>query len=469
MMRDRAAIYLVLALAGCPSNRGEGQGRGAREVVSGAEVERAAAEPAASDEPAASGEALASDEPASTGAREAVTAPVDEPPAVPQPPAAHRLDAPPRYERLAIRAALPIGPRYADLLYEGNNNQFRGPLDERGLYRAGEATAADWRAYAAGTGGLIVLRDSLFSQQDHPTLQAPRALMMPPMWVSVAVAEVMAGRTPTSIRHAGELDDDGAWAGDDIEAYFGSFPVSERLFGDARRPLAGASAAAQAQTRNARRSLQMLGAAVDAMIAAAPRGPEAVAATGAAWIAASDRSYFGTALRRTAIIPIFVEHPNEHESRDEGKGMVPWGVELPAAAVELAARTVYARRLADGPLALERYDLRSAADRARALALLAALVPAGSTGAKLYLWVNGGTDGHGQGEPATPYLAEFEAEIDAAAVAGSRVVLFSKPSVRPWGEEAEAILEAAIDRHAALGVPLSAHLRTSQLQRLIED
>ena len=396
-------------------------------------------------------------------------APVDEPPPPPIFPVEQQLDAPPRYELLAIRAALPAKVLYADLIYEGNNKHFRGPLDEHGLYRSGEDTAAEWRAYAVGTGGVVVLRDSLFSQQDHPTLQPPRALMMPPMWVSVAVAETLAGRTIKAPRGAGlELEDDAAWAGEDIALYFGSFPVSERLFGDARRALAGADAAAQAQTRNARRSMQMLAAAAQAMIDVAPRGAQAVASVGAEWIAASDRSYFGTELRRTKIIPIFVENPNEHESRDEGKGMIPWGVELPAAAVELASRAVYARRLADGPLALERYDLRDASERARAIALLEALVPRGSSGPLLYLWVNGGSDGHGKGEPATPHIPSFSTELDAAPIARERVVLFSKPSVRPRGKDASKVLEAAIDEHAKLGIPLSAQLRTSQLRALLE-
>jgi hypothetical protein len=290
--------------------------------------------------------------------------------------------------------------------------------------------------------------------------------MLPPSWVTVAVAEVLAGRTPVGPR-VGELEDDGAWAGDELDAYFGSFPASARLFADASRPLAGASASEAAMTRNARTSMRMLADATAAMIEAAPHGPEAVARTGAEWIAASDRSYFGTALRRDKILPIFVENPNEHELRDEGKGLSVWGRELPAEAIELTATHVYGRRLQDGPIALERYDLRAADQRARAIALLERLVPRGSSGHAIWLWVDGGSDGHGNGDPAVPYIPAFRRELEAANVEISRVILLSKPSVRPWGDDGKTILENAVDEYSALGIPLSVQLSTAQLQKLL--
>ena len=393
--------------------------------------------------------------------------PVDDP-GTPSVNPSELLNAPPRYEHLVIRAALPIRPRYANLRYEGNNKHFRGEMDEAGLFRSGDATAADWRTFAAGVGGLIVLRDSLFSQQDHPVAQRPRALMISPSWVSVAVAETLAGRPLTPPRTA-PLEADTAWAGTNIDAYFGSFPVSERLFGDATQPLAGADPSVQQQIQNARISMQMLAAAAQAMIDVAPRGPQAVAQTGAEWIAASDRSYFGAELRRDKIIPIFVENPNEHELRDEGKGLGVWGLDLAPQALAITRRAVYGRRLLDGALALERYDLRFEPEQDRAIALLEELVPQGSSGHQLWIWVNGGTDGHGSGDPALPYIADFQARIDAANIEVSRVVLLSKPSVRPWGDEGRQILETETDRYAQLGIPLSAQLSTKQLQRLLSD
>lgn len=393
--------------------------------------------------------------------------PVDDP-GTPTVDPSELLDAPPRYELLLLRAALPIRPRYADLRYEGNNKHFRGDTDEAGLFRSGDETAADWRRFAAGVGGLIVLRDSLFSQQDHPVAQRPRALMISPSWVTVAVAETLAGHPLTAPRTAA-LEDDAAWAGTNIDAYFGSFPVSERLFTDATRPLANADPSATQQIQNARVSMQMLAAAAQAMIDAAPRGAEAVAQAGAEWIAASDRSYFGAELRRDKIIPIFVENPNEHELRDEGKGLGVWGRELAPQALAITRRVVYGRRLLDGALAVERYDLRFEPEQDRAIALLEELVPAGSSGHQLWLWVNGGTDGHGKGDPAVPYIADFQARIEAANVEVSRVVLLSKPSVQPWGDEGREILDTQTDVYTKLGIPLSVQLRTQQLQSLISN
>jgi hypothetical protein len=396
-----------------------------------------------------------------------VTVPDVEDPGVPTVDADLLLEAPPRYANVLIRAALPIGRRYANLGYEGNNKNFRGPASAADLYRSGDETAADWRLYAAGVGKLVVLRDSLFSQQDHPISQTPRALMMPPNWVSVAVAEVLAGRLPVAPRSA-PIDDDTAWSITDAPTLFGSFPVSERLFIDATRPLANASPDDATKTRNARRSMQSLAAAAQAMIDAAPHGPDAVAQTGAEWIAASDRTYFGVELRRTKIIPIFVENPNEHESRDEGKGLGVWGRELPEQALALTGKYVYARRLADGDLALERYDLRHASEQARAIALLELLLPPGSSGHDVWLWVNGGSDGHGSGDPAVPYIADFQVQLEAAQIELSRLVLLSKPSIQPWGDDAKQLFEAEVDRYTALGIPLSAQLSTSQFERLIK-
>jgi len=252
-------------------------------------------------------------------------APVVEDPGTPTVDRERLLDAPTRYEHVTLRAGLPVSTRYEDLIYEGNNMNFRGKADATGLYRSGETTALDWRRWIAGIKGMIVLRDSLYSQQDHPVLQAPRALMLPPSWVSVAVAVAMGEGegAPLLAPLAPAVEDDAAWAElSSAQARFGSFPPSERLFEESRRSLASPEAEAgdHAKTRNARASIRALSAAAGAMVQARAQGPEAVADAGAAWISASDRTYFGAELR-TRTIPIFVENPNEHEMRDEGKGM----------------------------------------------------------------------------------------------------------------------------------------------------
>jgi len=202
---------------------------------------------------------------------------------------------------------------------------------------------------------------------------------------------------------------------------------------------------------------------------ASAQGADAVAAAGAEHITASDRSYFGVELRREHVVPIFVENPNEHELRDEGKGMTVWGRDLPRRAVEVARRAVYGRRLADGPIALERYNLANEAERNRALAVLAELVPRGSSGHAVWLWVNGGSDGHGKGVDAFPHLEGFQEQLRGADLELSRVVLFSKPSVRPHGATARADLETAVERANALGVPLSLQMRTTPFRQMFAN
>jgi len=379
------------------------------------------------------------------------------------------LHAPEAYERVQLRAALPVGKRYENLRYEGDNRVFRGSLNDQGLYRSGNESAADWRRYAAGVKGMVVLRDSLFSQQDHPVLQAPRALMMPPRWVSVAVAAVQANDPLQSMR-APDLLDNSAWGELRTQgSVFGSFPPSATLFIDATRSLAGQEdALLRARTHHARMSLQALAHASDAMVKMSKWGAERVAETGAAHIAASDRHYFGADLRRRVIIPLFVENPNEHEARDEGKGMGVWGQHLPLAAKKMATRKVYLRRLQDGAIGIERYNLHEATERSRALALLEELVPKGSHGHKIWLWVNGGSDGHGNGDPAIPYVQAFRKQLEARNIETSRVVLLCKPSIRPWGEEGSAILERELALHKKLDLTLSLQLSTRGLRKLIE-
>jgi len=285
--------------------------------------------------------------------------------------------------------------------------------------------------------------------------------------VSVAVASTMRG-IPLQPPATPPIDDDVAWTElSSAQARFGSFPPSERLFLESRRSLLEAELepGAHARTRNARVSIHALAGPAIAMASAQTQGPLAVAEAGAAWICASDRSYFGVELRRQTI-PIFVENPNEHEARDEGKGMGVWGMTLPAEAVAMAREVIYARRLLDGPLGVERYDLRREAERLRAIALLETLVPEGSSGHRVWLWVNGGSDGHGKGERATPYLEDFSHELDAADIETARVVLLSKPSLRP---KTKAQLDAFADESRSLGVPGSVQLNTRSARRLIGE
>ncbi|MEM8627913.1 MAG: zinc metalloprotease HtpX, partial [Pseudomonadota bacterium] len=85
------------------------------------------------------------------------------------------------------------------------------------------------------------------------------------------------------------------------------------------------------------------------------------------------------------------------------------------------------RRLEDGPLGIERYDLREQAEQERARVLLEALVPTGSTGHPVWLWVNGGSDGHGNPSMTLNAFATGHQHAPAVAVTES---LLRKLSLR---------------------------------------
>jgi hypothetical protein len=254
---------------------------------------------------------------------------------------------------------------------------------------------------------------------------------------------------------------------------FGSFPPSANLYSTARRPLGRAPARDRDAISNARASVRALAEDAAALIAASADGPEAVARVGAERIAASDRRYFGAELRRRAVIPIGVENPNRHELVDEGKGLEIWGRSVPAEAVRLARDAIYRRRLEDGDLAVERYDLSLPSDRERAIAVLEALVPRSrrpTSGGRVWLWVNGGLDARGiGGHDATAHVESFRRDLSRADVDTSRLCLLSKPHVDlPDGPGRGEAFEAAVDRFRALGLPLSVNFDSQGLARLIE-
>lgn len=367
---------------------------------------------------------------------------------------------PARYERLILRFG-PGDTLIPSLRYEGNNLGMRGArATEGGTFAAdGEAIARRWRAAASRCAGVFALRDTLFSQQDHPFDHAPRALLMPPSWVSVAVDAVRAGCTLVPMR-APDPGDDAAWAALDDAAIHGSFPPSARLAELART-------GDPARRANARASLRALAADTAAMIAAAGAGPEAVAEAGALRIAASDRAYFGDARPKASLI--FVENPNDHERLDEGKGMVPPDREVDPGSVAIARRAVYAARLGDGDLSLERYDLTLESERARVIALLEELAPRGSRGATIWVWAHAGYDGHStRGPDPLPHIGRFRRELRTARLARDRVRILARPSLElPRVGDRRAALEAAIDRSAAIDLPLSVHLDTRSFRRLL--
>lgn len=472
-MTGRLGVALAFALvAACGRSRGDDRPeprfvRGPDAGPSPSLVERSDA--AREQEPSAASEA---------GPGEAGAAPAPDGGSAAARPAP--LVAPAELERVVPRVGAPLGSLCSNLVYEANNPSMRGPRQPEGLYEgSGEVTAARWREAASSVRGVFVLRDALFSQQDHPLDQRAVALAMPPSWVTAAVAEVLSGRELRPVV-APRPDDNRAWAAAGA-AMFGSFPPSDSLAGWARRPRAGEPPEVQARIENARAAVRALATASQAMIDAAPRGAEAVAQAGAEQIAASDRRYFGAALRRDRVIPISVENPNRHEIEDEGKGFLPFPLPSPSAvspttlerAVRMATDAVLGRRLEDGDLALERYDLTRPADRRRAIELLERLIPRGGGGARhvVWLWVNGRLDERGVGgEDATAHIAGFRAEVAAARIDVARLRYLSKPHVEiarslSPAERARA-LRAAVARFRDLDLPLSVNLGTGPLLRL---
>ena len=389
------------------------------------------------------------------------------------------LDAPPEWEGVVPRVTLINEQRYGDLFHEANNKVMRGVQAKDGTYEDDDATiVARWRRYAEGTRGVFVLRDSLFSQQDHPYRQDGFWPMLPPNWVTAAAARVDAKQKiegPATY----PIEDDAAWKGKSPEQVFGVFPQSPSLHEKATVDLeaiedADAREIASQRARRARAVLHHLAKDVDAMRAVAPFGAEAVARAGAARIAFGDRAYFGEKIRREKIIPIFVEHPDDWEV-EEGKGMLPPGAEVSDAIVEMVTREVYRARLKDGALAIERYDISSKEDRARAIALLEALIPPEDedTDGKVWLWVTGDLiEGKKlQGEEPLAHMPVFLKELEGAKIDRARLELFGKPTVFIRGDKKarREALERARDDYAAAGLPyVSVTLTSPALRNILE-
>lgn len=346
--------------------------------------------------------------------------------------------APAEYEHVVPRLAGHTGRVFTNLRYEGNNRALRSPFEDE-VARCADAERT--RGLAARTAGLFVLRDALFSQQDHPVHERACALMLPPNWVTVAVDDALAGRVTEAVA-APAVDDDAAWERlVKPEQLFGGFPTSETLHRWATRARGRAGVEDRRRIDNARHAVHVLAAAGERLRSAAVQGAEAVAREGAEIIAASDREYFGDDVRHGHVIPLFVENPSEHEVVDEGKGLTVHGRMIDPAAIVLTRREVYRRRLLDGAMAIERYDITSAADVRRAIEVLQELVPAGSgNGHLVYVWVGGpliaGTE---RVEDAREELPAFMAALDGAAIERSRVVVFARPVFQAKGKGREEL------------------------------
>jgi hypothetical protein len=372
--------------------------------------------------------------------------------------------APRRFERVVARMVPGDAPVFGNLLVEGNNPLMRGPLDKKsGLYQAdGDETADAWQSGARRVQGVFVLRDSLFSQQDHPYRQEAVAPMLPPNWVAVAVHHA-ANRLPIAVPTLPVLADNAAWSRLTPEDVFGPFPVSDSLY---ERALALPTKRDSIQVnravfaRNARRILRNLMAQARQMERLWSDGRQAVAVRGAELIAASDVAYFGSELRRRSVIPIFVENPNDKEV-EEGKGVRPPDLEISDQTAHLVMTEVFRRRLEDGDLAIERYDVSLAQERARAVRVLEALIPkgAGVATSKVWLWINGTLDPNEKlrGEGPLAYVPLFRRELAAASIDLTRLRLFAKPSHFLRGTMADRLqtLESQLSEYERLDLTMS--------------
>lgn len=222
---------------------------------------------------------------------------------------------------------------------------------------------------------------------------------------------------------------------------------------------------------NARETLDILRRDVRAMAALTDQGPRVVAALGADRIAASDRSYFGEYLRSDRIIPISVEHPKPEEI-EEGKGLVPPGLEVSEALRTVVLEEIYRRRLEDGDLAVERYDISKPAERRRAVDVLEHVIPEEDPAAadsKVWLRVTGTLDPDRKlrGEKPNAYIPQLREALQEADVDMERLQIVGKPSVELPRENFEATLHEKLERYRELEIPMSIYL-TSASPRLRE-
>jgi hypothetical protein len=290
--------------------------------------------------------------------------------------------------------------------------------------------------------------------------------MLPPSWLLVAATRP----APAPLRWFDERDDPG-WASlADPAALFGAYPPSVTLFELAVADLSRAQGQQRARILNARRSLRQLGEMTETLRAASPAGWRAVVSAGAGLIAAGDRAYFGADLRRDRVIPIFVENPAVHEVR-ELKGYVVPGLQAPREVERFLVHEICRHRLRDGDIALERYDLGSPREVARALDILEQVIPPGEAlRTRVWLWVNGELlAGKGlRGESALAYVADFWRAAAARPIDLERLRLLGKPIV-----PVDAGLADAVAQHRSeslwMSVGVGAHELLAAYDRPEED
>lgn len=376
------------------------------------------------------------------------------------------LTAPAFYDIIIPR--LEVNPEllYDNLYYEGNNIIMRNIKNEKIDVSLGEFISKNWRKSVEHTKAAFVLRDALFSQQDHPYKFKPFAIMLPANWITAAALQNDSIQTVT----APPIHDDEAWRNIKTpQQMFGSFPISESLF-----KLASGNpdhAADTIYTYNARETLRILSEYSRRLADKRKSGLEAMIEEGAKIIAESDTLYFGKEIRKNHIIPIMVENPTRHEIL-EGKGIsLDLNDTHHAEVISAIRKILYKQRLAYGDIALERYDISNPGERKRAVKVLEELIPKGSSGATIWLWVTGRLLKNKtlQGEDASAYITQFQKEIYSSDINTSRLRFVNKPYITLPKKNAVETLRESTVRLRKLDLFESVNITGGQLQKIIAN
>ena len=324
----------------------------------------------------------------------------------------------------------------------------------------------NWRKLAGQTKAVFVLRDALFSQQDHPYKSFPFALMLPANWITAAALQ----KDSIRLVLAPQVYDEEAWS--EIKTagqMFGSFPASETLFKLAvRKP---DSMSDTIYTYNARAAIKMLAEYAKKLADKRDIGIKGMIEEGAELIEASDTLYFGKELRREHIIPIMVENPTRHEIL-EGKGIeLNPDDTLHKNIIAAIRRILYRKRLSGGDIAIERYDLSDRGERKRAINVLEELIPKGSSGAAVWLWVTGRLlkNRTMQGEDASAYISQFQKEIRNSNINESRLRFVNKPSFQIKKNNPKQSLKESVEQFRQLDLYESVNLNSKQLKIIFDS
>ena len=375
--------------------------------------------------------------------------------------------APAKYEHIVPRIHYPTGSLLSNLRYEGNNIEMRGPKNKSGNYIEGEIVAKRWRSAASQCKAIFVLRDSLYSQQDHPYRQVPYSILLPPNWIATA-AHLTNKNKSILLPTVFDLYDDASWATIKTpQELFGSFPVSDSLFSRATGKFNNL-----VQRTNARLTILQLHKYAQQLAIASNKGPMHVLRIGAEILSTTDCNYFGQSARRNNIIPIFVEFPTAKEER-EGKGTAPPHLNIAHNFIYTCTKVIYKRRLEDGDIAIERYDISNSVARSRAISLVEEIVPKGDKNStKVWIWVTGPLDGNSKlkGSDAMPWIEDFKLSLQLSNANMQRVEVFSKPSISiPSVENRILFFNEKMQEFASSNNSMSLNLSTRAVRDLIDS